>query len=412
MATIVGNPHGFFSYTSGRWIWDEEDQLRERYREFDILELQKVAMESASAESCVRMEKLGEGSYNNFFLLTMANGKAVAARIPNPNAGPVVLTTASEIATMDFLREILQVPVPKVLAWNATVNFANRVGAEYIIMEHAPGKNLADYRADMSLEHMGVSISGTTHHRVLILQWSKATACHPNSKKVLLDNSLLGRSSTQFWRKQRGDMNIDRGPWRSAADYLKALAPRERAWIEKQATPRPPDDPLFMSHSQNNPTEHISLLHRYISVVPYLLPKDGDLLSSFLWHIDLRTPNIFVNDNGNITSLIDWQSTWAGPLFFEARHPYFLNYNGELLLELPEDFKQLDEDTQTVVKDQVTRSILLYLYEKYTAERNPLLSRVLQYPNGMIMTDPVRFVGSTWDEDILPLRKSLIRVQK
>ncbi|KAF4260750.1 hypothetical protein KXV50_007694 [Aspergillus fumigatus] len=152
MATIVGNPHGFFSYTSGRWIWDEEDQLRERYREFDILELQKVAMESASAESCVRMEKLGEGSYNNFFLLTMANGKAVAARIPNPNAGPVVLTTASEIATMDFLREILQVPVPKVLAWNATVNFANRVGAEYIIMEHAPGKNLADYRADMSLE--------------------------------------------------------------------------------------------------------------------------------------------------------------------------------------------------------------------------------------------------------------------
>ncbi|KAH1806234.1 hypothetical protein KXX19_003043 [Aspergillus fumigatus] len=152
MATIVGNPHGFFSYTSGRWIWDEEDQLRERYREFDILELQKVAMESASAESCVRMEKLGEGSYKKFFLLTMANGKAVAARIPHPNAGPVVLTTASEIATMDFLREILQVPVPKVLAWNATVNFANRVGAEYIIMEHAPGKNLADYRADMSLE--------------------------------------------------------------------------------------------------------------------------------------------------------------------------------------------------------------------------------------------------------------------
>lgn len=88
----------------------------------------------------------------SFFLLTMANGKAVAARIPHPNAGPVVLTTASEIATMDFLREILQVPVPKVLAWNATVNFANRVGAEYIIMEHAPGKNLADYRADMSLE--------------------------------------------------------------------------------------------------------------------------------------------------------------------------------------------------------------------------------------------------------------------
>ena len=103
MANVVGNPHDFFSYTSGRWIWDEEEQLRERYRRFDILELQKVAMELESAGSCVSMEKLGEGSYNKSFRLTMANGKAVVARIPNPNAGPAFLTTASEVATMDFV---------------------------------------------------------------------------------------------------------------------------------------------------------------------------------------------------------------------------------------------------------------------------------------------------------------------
>ncbi|KAA8649295.1 Phosphotransferase enzyme [Aspergillus tanneri] len=54
MANIVGNPHELFGYTSGRWIWDEKEQLRERYHEFDILELQKIAMESASSESCVK----------------------------------------------------------------------------------------------------------------------------------------------------------------------------------------------------------------------------------------------------------------------------------------------------------------------------------------------------------------------
>lgn len=42
MANIVGNPQDFFRYTSGRWIWDERQQLRERYREFDILEVQKL----------------------------------------------------------------------------------------------------------------------------------------------------------------------------------------------------------------------------------------------------------------------------------------------------------------------------------------------------------------------------------
>lgn len=107
MDSIVGNPHDFFSYTSGRWVWNEEEQLRERYREFNILELQKVAIESACAGSCVRMEKLGEGSYNKSFRLVMANGKVVVARIPNPNAGPACLTTASEVATMDFVSSFI-----------------------------------------------------------------------------------------------------------------------------------------------------------------------------------------------------------------------------------------------------------------------------------------------------------------
>jgi aminoglycoside phosphotransferase (APT) family kinase protein len=37
------------------------------------------------------------------------------------------------VATMDFLRNALDVPVPRVLAHSSTVD--NSVGAEYIIME-------------------------------------------------------------------------------------------------------------------------------------------------------------------------------------------------------------------------------------------------------------------------------------
>lgn len=99
----MGSPYEFFNYTSGRWVWNEEEQLQERYRKFDILELQKVAIASACSGPCVRMEKVGEGSYNKSFRLVMANGKVVIARIPNPNAGPSFLTTASEVATMDFV---------------------------------------------------------------------------------------------------------------------------------------------------------------------------------------------------------------------------------------------------------------------------------------------------------------------
>jgi len=38
------------------------------------------------------------------FRLVMDNGSVVIARIPNPNSGPAYKTTASEVATMDFVR--------------------------------------------------------------------------------------------------------------------------------------------------------------------------------------------------------------------------------------------------------------------------------------------------------------------
>lgn len=103
LSNIVGNPQDFSRYTSGRWLWNEKQQLQERYREFNILELQKVAIQASSSERCLSMAKIGEGSYNKSFKLIMDTGKTVIARIPNPNAGPTILTTASEVATMDLV---------------------------------------------------------------------------------------------------------------------------------------------------------------------------------------------------------------------------------------------------------------------------------------------------------------------
>lgn len=105
LATIVGDAQDFFRYTSGRWVWSEEQQLQENYSEFNIAKLQKVAMES-SAGPCVRMEKIGEGSYNKSFSLTIPNKMKVIAHAPNSNAGPAFLITASEVVTMDFVSDV------------------------------------------------------------------------------------------------------------------------------------------------------------------------------------------------------------------------------------------------------------------------------------------------------------------
>lgn len=51
--------------------------------------------------------------------------------------------TASEVATMDYVRNYLHVPAPKVLAWSSHAG-TNGIGAEYILMETAKGVQLGD----------------------------------------------------------------------------------------------------------------------------------------------------------------------------------------------------------------------------------------------------------------------------
>ncbi|KAL4773725.1 hypothetical protein BDW60DRAFT_20650 [Aspergillus nidulans var. acristatus] len=76
---------------------------------------------------------------------------------------------------MDFLRSTLHLPVPEVLAWNSAVDSTNRVGAEYIIMEHAPGKILADVWRYMDVERKIGTVEDivAVQHKLLSLKFSK-----------------------------------------------------------------------------------------------------------------------------------------------------------------------------------------------------------------------------------------------
>ncbi|KAI0369309.1 hypothetical protein BV20DRAFT_374089 [Pilatotrama ljubarskyi] len=56
-------------------------------------------------------------SFNRVFSLTFDNNVELIAKIPYPCTGPRHLCTASEVATLDFLRTELGLPVPHVRSW-------------------------------------------------------------------------------------------------------------------------------------------------------------------------------------------------------------------------------------------------------------------------------------------------------
>jgi len=172
MSTCPNLEHkDFYRYSGGRWLWDEELQLQERYKRFNVPELKRIAARSIGAQACVSMTKLAEGGFNKVFRLVMDDGSIVIARVPNPNTGPPFKTTASEVATMDFVcylvnsnmaalklilgifqaRTVLEIPVPKVLSWSGEPE--NPVESEYILMEEATGSQLGEVWDKMELHN-------------------------------------------------------------------------------------------------------------------------------------------------------------------------------------------------------------------------------------------------------------------
>ena len=70
-----------------------------------------------------------EGSFNKIFNLKFDNGSELIPKIPYPLLTPRHLCTESEVATMDYARNVLGLPVPKVFGWSAWADRTD-VGAE------------------------------------------------------------------------------------------------------------------------------------------------------------------------------------------------------------------------------------------------------------------------------------------
>ncbi|KAJ7274852.1 hypothetical protein C8J57DRAFT_1449329 [Mycena rebaudengoi] len=94
----------------------------------------------------VRIVFLGAGTFHKAYLVTLASSHQVIARVARRFMPR--LKTESEIATLRYLREKTQVPVPYVHCYDS--NPYNRLGGEYIIMSKAPGVPLSQVYHSMS----------------------------------------------------------------------------------------------------------------------------------------------------------------------------------------------------------------------------------------------------------------------
>ncbi|KMQ48464.1 hypothetical protein HL42_0925 [Trichophyton rubrum] len=410
----------YYRYTAGRWLFNEPQQLEARYVRFNIDALAEIAASCLGHDpaSCVKIEKMPEGNFNKSFLLTMANGSQVIARVPNPNSGFPHFTTASEVATMDFARTKLGLPVPRVFAWNSQAS-ENPVGAEYIVMEKAAGSSLAQIWPRLSNEEKREIIQAMVSFDVKMLNhplggigslyYPRDIPSGTNQLPALGMNDACGRwvlgptTDRRFFDDGRGELSLDRGPWNTVKEYLAAICEREMKAVQNLDRPLRSEGIVGPGGYQPNRALKLSVCRDFLKVVNHILPPEA-CLTPVLWHKDLHLDNIFVNPEKptEIVGLIDWQNVHVSPLFDQVTHPAFLDYKGPKLEGLktpclPENFEELDEIAKKHAKELLVAQTLYKYYDLYSASMNVPAYHALRYQEtlqgeiitliGMILND-------------------------
>ncbi|KDR69152.1 hypothetical protein GALMADRAFT_256362 [Galerina marginata CBS 339.88] len=429
IALFPANP--LFSFTSGRWLCNNDAQVRSRYAPFNVDGLHRVASKAMGSQ-VQSMEKIAE-SLNRVFLVTSQNGQQVIARTPTPISGPPHFSTASEVATMDFLRRI-GIPVPKVLAWSSRAQ-STEVESEFIIMEKAEGLPLTKLwdnvdRADLvnklaqlhrPLLDLRFTRYGSLYYKTDIDGSYSSTADFLESVPAGLDISpfCIGPLARRdFWEDERTTMDANRGPWASALEYMIDVATREQTWIDRYAKPHIHDDFLCGLPLQGKRDDHIELLEYYKYMLPYLVPEDSRYLHGHLWHPDLHAANLFVTPSGpttedekvqaNITSCIDWQGAWVGPAFLQLTVPVMFRAlgAGPEALSLPPHFETLDAATRKEAERFHNEAVLQNLFETLA------LRDIAQLPALAERRELEELAQGTWRTGLLPFRETLIKVVK
>ncbi|KAK2766740.1 hypothetical protein FQN54_006054 [Arachnomyces sp. PD_36] len=448
MGTVTDDD--LFTYTSGRFLYNEQRRLEERRIDFNVAALKHVAEQHIGHGKITDLRKFAEGGFNRVFLLTAEDGFQAVAKLPYMITVPKRYTTASEVATTDLLRS-KGIPVPRILGWSADQN--NPVGAEYIIMEKASGIPLEMRWFELSKQerhHLVTSLVeietkffdipfghyGSIYYRNDVPSNLQRDLYVEGTDPVMSsadERFCIGPTTDyMFWYGKRAELEIDRGPCKNfqpgasfpqlsegeliesptgktPEDYLAAIGKREREWTERYGKPRPARFPHVINFEGiKSPHHHIQLLNQYLAVAPYLLGSDPHYL----------TPgNVFVcPETHQVSCIIDWQHTTLLPLLLATGHPPMLqspdNPPPQTLEKpvLPDDYDTLSPEMKSQVDELHRRRVLFYLYMVFNGGLNKRHLSGMKDPRVLVTQHLVERAEKQWSGDTFSLKGALIRI--
>ncbi|KAI8941618.1 hypothetical protein NX059_002831 [Plenodomus lindquistii] len=215
----------------------------------------------------------------------MDNGAGSFAKLPHPNAGP------SQYATTSELRDIFNIPVPRVLAWSCDAA-NNSVQAEYVLEERVPGVRLGaiwhhlPWEKKLAIVDQVADFDGSlsairfkTHSCIYFKDDLQRFTGRSDDIQLIPDQQLSDSeqyargplTKAELWASGREQLDINRGPWQNPQEYTRGLGANEVSWIKNHAKPRM--NYYRSLHQPELPEDALKLLAQYDQIAPFLVPS-------------------------------------------------------------------------------------------------------------------------------------------
>ncbi len=317
---------------SGAGFENEGGHKQESWRkdEFPPLALDHEALKLVTTREisghgeCVKIDALDRGSFHEVRVLEFEDGWTCVGRFTR-RRDEHRHVRESAVATMKYVREHTTIPVPEI--YHVNFDQQNDVGASYVIMERMPGQRLYTIWEGLSTEHKIAVMEQIADVLAQLsnLKFDKIGSFNLNGEIGPLQNHAIPHEVGE------------RGPFNTMEDYLlsfipdtdqepesiTSLYPTIRHRIHEDLTEQT-DDPLY------NPP--FRLIH-------------GDF--------DGQNMLFTTSDSGppKLTGIIDWDYSYAGPLYYLYEHPVFI-------LDIEGDYDEPNWPENKILRQKLVSTLL------------------------------------------------------
>lgn len=315
-----GRTNGFwsrFQLSDEAWEKSINDEVDELLAKINIPELVQLASSLNNNRPCTFQpgKHLGDGAMmgcaNYHAWLLFEDGEKWLIRTPRTNFSDVPMDLleymmASEYATLKFLSST-NVPAPRAFGFGLASDASNRVGVSYLLMEALPGRPY--YQHDASIQQQ-------QHVLRQLAQIMAEIGKHPmpQAGSPLWDGERVHASSVASNRFVSLGLY---GPFDSASDYLASIAEQHMDLItDGQLYPEYPKEAFLFYRT----------LRKHAGELSECNPPG----TFYLKHVDDKGDHLLVDDDFNITGIIDWQFARFVPMS-EAFGPSYVTADLESL---------------------------------------------------------------------------------